>query len=381
MINLQVPFSTPNLDQWDQHILACQGHLLQSWAWGELKSRFGWSVYRLQAGPAAAQVLFRRLPLGFTIAYIPKGPLLDWAQPDQCRPLLAAIHAEARRRRAILLKIEPNLWSAEGNPHPLENPPPSPRESGGSRQQRDERFSSLGDAPPAHNGSSNSNEAALNFLTASGFIPADTIQPRTSLLIDISSSEADILAAMKQKTRYNIRLAEKKGVKVYQGSAADVSTFYQLAQVTAARDGFGVHSLEYYRAAFQLFSPERCALWLAEFEGQPLAALMAFCQGEEAYYFYGASSNQQRHLMAPYLIQWAAIRWAKRQGCTRYDLWGIPDANLASLEAEFERRHTGLWGVYRFKRGFGGQWVQSVGAFDYVYQPLLYRLYKFRRHI
>jgi lipid II:glycine glycyltransferase (peptidoglycan interpeptide bridge formation enzyme) len=184
---------------------------------------------------------------------------------------------------------------------------------------------------------------------------------------------------MKQKTRYNIRLAERKGVIVRQGSAADVATFHRLALVTAARDGFGVHSRDYYQAACDLFSPDHCVLLVAEFEGQPLATLMAFRQGREAYYFYGASANEHRNLMAPYLLQWTAMRWAKSQGCTRYDLWGIPDADPAILEAEFEQRHDGLWGVYRFKRGFGGQWLQSVGAFDYVYYPLLYRLYKLMR--
>ena len=106
---------------------------------------------------------------------------------------------------------------------------------------------------------------------------------------------------------------------------------------------------------------------------------MAFRQGQDAYYFYGASSNEYRNLMATYLIQWAAIRWAKSQGCTRYDLWGIPDADLTTLEAEFQQRRDGLWGVYRFKRGFGGQVVQSIGAYDYVYSPLLYQLYNLRR--
>ncbi|MBI1879457.1 MAG: peptidoglycan bridge formation glycyltransferase FemA/FemB family protein [Chloroflexi bacterium] len=341
--------------QWDAHLLARHGHFLQSWAWGELKSRFGWTAVRAQVDDAAAQILFRRLPLGLTLAYIPKGPLVDWADGDQGRALLVVIHAEARKRRAILLKVEPNVWSADCNPH-----------------------SSVWSPKLALN-SSGIAKAAINFLTQAGFIPADTIQPRTSLVIDLSGDEAAILAAMKQKTRYNIRLAEKKGVIVRPGNAADVTVFHQLALVTAARDGFGVHSLDYYQAAYDLFAPDHCALLSAEFEGQPLAGLMAFSQGREAYYFYGASATRHRDLMAPYLLQWAAIRWAKNQGCACYDLWGIPDADLATLEAEFEQRHNGLWGVYRFKRGFGGQWVQSVGGFDYIYNPLLYQLYKLRR--
>ena len=329
--------------QWDADLLARQGHLLQSWAWGELKSRFGWSVVRLQVGNAAAQLLFRHLPVGLTLAYIPKGPLVDWADGEQCRALFDAINFEAKKRRAIFLKAEPDFWSPE--------------------LALDTSLANT----------------AVNFLTQSGFVATDTIQPRTSLVIDLSHDEANILAAMKQKTRYNIRLAERKGVIVRQGSAADIAIFHRLALVTAARDGFGVHSLDYYQAAYDLFSPGHCVLLVAEFDDQPLAALMAFSQGREAYYFYGASANEHRNLMAPYLLQWTAMRWAKNQGCTRYDLWGIPDADPATLEAEFEQRHEGLWGVYRFKRGFGGQWLQSIGAFDYVYNPLLYRLYKLMR--
>ncbi|MBE7551083.1 MAG: peptidoglycan bridge formation glycyltransferase FemA/FemB family protein [Anaerolineales bacterium] len=331
--------------EWDSYLLTHHGHLLQSWAWGELKGRFGWSAVRVRppGDKAAAQILFRRLPLGLTLAYIPKGPVVDWTDSEQCRTFFAALHAEAKKRRAVLLKFEPNLWSPD--------------------------FSL--DFPHA--------EAAVNLLTRSGFTPADAIQPRTSLVIDLSGDEAAILAAMKQKTRYNIRLAEKKGVTIRHGGPEDVTIFYQLAQITAVRDSFGVHNLDYYRAAYDLFAPDRCALLLAEFAGRPLAALMAFSFGREAYYFYGASSSEQRNLMAPYLLQWEAIRWAKSQGCTRYDLWGIPDADLVTLEAEFERRHDNLWGVYRFKRGFGGQWVQSIDAFDYVYNPLLYQFYKLVR--
>jgi lipid II:glycine glycyltransferase (peptidoglycan interpeptide bridge formation enzyme) len=320
---------------WDNFITAHYGHLLQTWAWGQLKAGFGWTPHRLQVGGAAAQILFKRLPLGLTIAYIPKGPVLDWENPGQCRMLLDAVHAEARKRRAIFLRIEPHIEQ----PHALTG----------------------------------------ECLKNAGFVAGDTIQPQTSLVLDISGDEDSVQAAMKQKTRYNIRLALKKGVAVRQGQADDVQIFHNLSLTTADRDGFGVHSLEYYRACLELFAPQRCALFIAEFAGQPIAALMAFCQGRDAYYFYGASANRYRNLMPSYLIQWVAIQWARQQGCTRYDLWGIPNADLATLEAEFQNRSDGLWGVYRFKRGFGGRYVQSLGAFDYVYNPVLYRLYKLRR--
>jgi lipid II:glycine glycyltransferase (peptidoglycan interpeptide bridge formation enzyme) len=124
-------------------------------------------------------------------------------------------------------------------------------------------------------------------------------------VVDLSGSEADYSGGHETEDRYNIRLAERKGVTVRQGGEADLPTFYTLSQLTAARDGFGTHSLAYYRAAFDLFGPEQVALLLAEFEGEALAGLMVFCQGQDAYYFYGASSNNQRHLMPAYLLQWA----------------------------------------------------------------------------
>jgi lipid II:glycine glycyltransferase (peptidoglycan interpeptide bridge formation enzyme) len=320
---------------WDNFIAARNGHLLQTWAWGELKAAFGWTPHRLQVDDTAAQILFKRLPLGFTVAYIPKGPVIDWDNSQQCRKLLDAVHAEAKQRRAVFLKIEPDV--------------------------------------------EHENVEMAERLIDMGFVSADTIQPQTSLTIEISGDEDSILAAMKQKTRYNIRLATKKGVTVRQGNADDVKIFHDLSLTTSDRDGFGVHSLAYYQACFNLFAPHRCALFIAEFEGEPIAALMAFCQGQDAYYFYGASANQYRNLMPTYLIQWAAIQWAKEQGCTRYDLWGVPDADPKTLETEFKNRNDGLWGVYRFKRGFGGKYVQTIGAFDYVYNPLLYKFYKMRR--
>jgi lipid II:glycine glycyltransferase (peptidoglycan interpeptide bridge formation enzyme) len=322
---------------WDTFITTHNGHLLQTWAWGQLKAHFGWIPHRLQVDNTAAQILFKRLPLGLTIAYIPKGPVVDWNNPQQCQTLLAAIHAEAKKRRAIFLKIEPDI----------------------------ER----------------SSIQVLEFLNQMGFTASDTIQPQTSLIIDIRNDENAILAAMKQKNRYNIRLAIKKGVAVRQGNASDVEIFHNLALTTSDRDRFDVHNLAYYQICFDLFAPDRCALFIAEFEGEPIAALMAFCQNENAYYFFGASANQYRNLMPSYLVQWFAIQWAKEQGCTRYDLWGIPNANLATLEAEFQNRSDGLWGVYRFKRGFGGRYVQNIGAFDYVYNPLLYKLYKMCRGV
>jgi len=149
-----------------------------------------------------------------------------------------------------------------------------------------------------------------------------------------------------------------------------------LMDATGERDGFGVHTQAYYQRAYDLFAAwGACSILLASYEGQPLAAMMVFVRGKRAWYFYGASNNEERNRMPTYLLQWEAMRWAAARGCTEYDLWGVPDASEEELEANFTNRYDGLWGVYRFKRGFGGRLVRSAGAWDRVYHPMLYRLY------
>ncbi len=316
-----------------------QAHLLQATPWGELKSRFGWAAQRValtdtsQAIVAGAQILYRRLPyrLG-VLAYAPKGPLVCWQDDALVARLVAALDQAARQRGALVLCVEPEL-------------PDTPQHA-----------ANLGRA---------------------GFVPGLTAyQPRRTILVDLSPDEAGILGAMKSKTRYNVRLAARKGVGVHQGSGDDVEIFNQLAAITGERNRFGVRSPAYHRAAYELFAPHgQVALFLAEYQGEPLAGVVAFGLGRTAWYFYGASSNAHRNLMAPYAVQWAAMRWAKARGCTTYDLWGVPDEDSESLESQFAERRDGLWGVYRFKRGFGGALWRSVGAWDRVYRPLRYRLY------
>lgn len=319
-----------NIDDWEQFLANCpDAHLLQTSTWGELKAAFGWRVERLLV-PAGvgAQILFRPLPLGYSIAYIPRGPV-----GDDWQALWPEVDALCREKRAVLLKIEPDVWE------PLQVEAPAP--------------------PPGFRKS------------------AHAIQPARTLVVDLQGEESQILDRMKQKTRYNVRLALKRGVVV--GTSADIDVFYRLMQTTGERDRFGVHSLEYYQQAYELFFPHgMCELFLAEIEGQPLAGLMAFARGRRAWYFYGASSDRYREYMPTYALQWEAMRWARERGCLEYDLWGVPDASEQQLEAQFSQRSDGLWGVYRFKRGFGGVLRRSAGPWDRVYNTPLYALYSLR---
>lgn len=301
-----------------------QAHIMQSPAWGELKAGELWTPIHLQKDACGTLLLVRRLALGYTLAYIPKGPLgADW---DSLWPEIDVI---CRENKVVFLKIEPDCWQA--------------------------------DEPD---------------LRKHGFKPSPrNIQPRRTIMVDISRDEDEILGAMKQKTRYNIRLADRKGVVVKPSS--DIKTFYELMSVTGERDGFGVHTLEYYQRAYDLFhSAGKGELLIAEYEGQPLAGLFLLYNGERAWYMYGASNNQHREKMPTYLIQWEAIRLAKKHGCKEYDLWGVPDHDEELLEAQFTRRDDGLWGVYRFKRGFGGEVRRFGTAWDRVYNPVLYAGYQ-----
>jgi lipid II:glycine glycyltransferase (peptidoglycan interpeptide bridge formation enzyme) len=332
---------TVTASEWDAFVASHpDGHILQTPAWGDLKCAFGWSAARVGIKKdgvvvAGAQVLFRPLPTGlYTIAYIPKGPLVDWSNAPLVEFLFKSLDNVAQSANAVFLKIEPP-------------------------------------------DSSKNLEAQLsNFqLPTSNLKSASNIQPRRSIVVDLRSDEETILAAMKQKTRYNVRLAAKKDVVVT--ASEDIEAFCALMKVTGERDEFGVHDEKYYRKAYELFRPlDRAQLFVATFEGKPLAALMLFVLGKRAWYFYGGSSNEERNRMPAYLLQWEAMRWAKARGVEEYDLWGVPDEEEDVLEANFETRHEGLWGVYRFKRGLGGKLVRAPGAVDRVYSGALYKLYE-----
>jgi lipid II:glycine glycyltransferase (peptidoglycan interpeptide bridge formation enzyme) len=304
-------------------------HILQSAAWGQLKADFGWRVLHLTLSDCGAQLLIKQVLPGIRFAYIPKGPV-----GVNLHNLWQEIDPLCRQLKCVFLKVEPDSWPNE-----------------------------------ASNGVSSQQQIPNNYRQSD-----HSIQPKQTLIIDISDDESQILGRMKQKTRYNINLAMKKNVIVKPRS--DLDSFYHLMEITGQRDQFGIHSSTYYQRAYDLFHiHDQCQLLVAEYEGIPLSALMVFVYGTRAWYFYGASSNSNRDLMPNYLLQWEAIRWAKSKSCKEYDLWGIPDADLATLEANYNKLSTGLWGVYRFKRGFGGELRRSSGAWDRVYNPYLYRLY------
>ena len=295
-------------------------HLLQTRAWGELKARFGWEA----DNTASPLMLYRRLPLGLRLAYVPRGPKPTAAQ-------LTALSTAARRRGAFMLKLEPDV---EDTPDAVAD------------------LLALGLQPSPH-----------------------AIQPRRSIVIDLAGSADDVLARMKQKTRYNVRLAEKKGVTVRVGNLADLPLLYKMYAETSVRDGFVIRDENYYMTVWKLFMSEESSSLvthpsaiplIAEVDNEPVAAIFLFMFAERGYYVYGMSRDKHREKMPTYLLQWAAMKHAKAHGCLTYDLWGAPDI--------FDESDS-MWGVYRFKEGLGGEVVRTLGAYDFAPNKFWYSMY------
>jgi peptidoglycan pentaglycine glycine transferase (the first glycine) len=353
---------------WDPLISEQNASLLQSWRWGEFKRGSGWSPFRFSLGAQPnpiiyGQVLYRtvpRLPVPVSIGYLPRGPVYfpsSQGDKEAEKSFWRAIHRESRKRGAIFLKVEPNIAINEVTPKSVVN----------------------------------ARMAAL------GFQPSGRLQPARTWVLDIDKSEDDLLKAMKPKTRYNLRLAGKRGVTIRRATGLDdIKAFHALLDVTGKRDEFGIHTFSYYEQLWRIFGSngegpgaEAGMVVLladhpdmAERDTGPIGGLLAFRFGHEAIYMYGASDNRGREHMPNYLLQWEAIRWAKEHGCTLYDFWGIPDPpsddgeeGKESADVSPTNTRSGLRGVYWFKRGFGGREIEYPGAYDYIYNPLLYKLW------
>ncbi|HET7009378.1 MAG TPA: peptidoglycan bridge formation glycyltransferase FemA/FemB family protein [Anaerolineales bacterium] len=333
--------------EWDSALLAFrEAHILQAWMWGEFKAKVGWSPTRhvwTEGGRivGAAQVLERRWPSrrglpSAGLLYAPKGPIVDWSSEGTVRPILEDLERLAVRRRAIFLKIDPDV------PAPVAGVSAESGSNPGSRIS--EVLCSLGWKP--------SNEQ---------------IQFRSTFRLDLGLDEQDLLARMKSKTRYNIHLAERRGVRVRPAGLEDLDLLYSMYAETAVRDGFVIRPRPYYLDAWGVpLRSDRAKALIAEIEGRPVAGLILFHFGSTAWYFYGMSRSAHRQDMPTYLLQWEAIRWAKAQRFTTYDMWGAPDTSDPEDP---------MFGLYRFKAGFGADHMRMLGAWDYPARPGLYRLY------
>ncbi len=341
-------------------------HFLQTYEWGQVKAKYGWEPIYLvwdREGkmkeakdisnlssfafyPSAAALVLKRQVIrnGFaarlSILYSPKGPLLDWKNEPLRSRVLDDLQSFAKKQGAIFLKMDPDVTLGTGIPKSEE------------------------DVINYHG------RAVSLLVRRKGWkYSADQIQFKNTVLIDLNPSEEEMLARMKQKTRYNVRLAEKKGVMLRVGTKDDLSMLYKMYAETSVRDGFVIRDEKYYKTVWNLFmdsSEPSCEPLIAEVDGGPVAAIFVFYFAGRAYYVYGMSRDAHREKMPTYLLQWEAMKRAKAKGCTVYDLWGAPDV--------FDESDS-MWGVYRFKEGLGGQVVRTLGAWDFAPSPLWYKMY------
>ncbi|MHB8776639.1 MAG: lipid II:glycine glycyltransferase FemX [Anaerolineales bacterium] len=360
--------------EWNQIISQLpEPHFLQSWEWAQVKAKYGWIPYyavwdangefhietditRLSSFvfPVIAavlilkrQILSYRFAARLSILYAPKGPLLDWSNESLRTRVLDDLQSFARKQGAIFLKIDPDVMLGRGVPD------------------------SEGDV------AENSGQTVRSDLKRRGWVySSDQIQFRNTVLVDLTAAEDEILMRMKPKTRYNVRLAEKKGVAVRAGRVDDLPMLYKLYAETSVRDGFVIRDENYYMGVWKLFMSNletlklsnlpACVPLIAEVDGEPVAAIFLFMFAGRAYYVYGMSRNAHREKMPAYLLQWQAMKRAKAKGCTAYDLWGAPET--------FDESDS-MWGVYRFKEGLGGEVVRTLGAYDFAPNKFWHKLY------
>jgi len=344
-------FGQNALTGWNSEIAALPGaHILQTWEWGQFKAIYDWrpipKIWRGEQDEikAAAMVLQRSIrPAGFgpefKVLYVPRGPMLDWQDVELRQTVLADLKELAKKAGAIFIKIDPEVILGRGIP-------------------------AEGGAPQI---SENANGVLMDFRRLGWHYSQDQIQFRNTVTIDLSGTEEDWLARMKQKVRYNLRLAQKKGVTVRKGTLDDLPLVYRMYAETSVRDGFVIRPEGYYRHAWEGFIKSGMAeVLLAEVDGEVVAGLILFFFAGKAWYLYGMSRQIHRDKMPNYLLQWEAMRSARAHDCMQYDLWGAPDA--------FDESDA-MWGVFRFKEGLGGEVIRFIGAWDYPSRPLLYRLY------
>jgi len=337
-------------DKWNDNLVSFSGaHVLQTREWGQVKASVGWKpiykVWKDDRGEIVgmALILIRTIRLGkatpeIKIIYIPKGPVLDWRNQELCKQIILDLEKFGRSKGAVFIKIDPDVEIGFGIP---EDPEAEEIKSGenirGELINSDWRYSN------------------------------DQIQYKNSMLIDLSPELEKILANMKQKTRYNIRLAGRNGVVIREGSQQDSDLLFEMYAETSMRDGFVIRDSSYYELTWSIFMRAGMASPLiAEFEGEPIAGVVPFYFAGKTWFLFGMSRDIFREKMPNYLLQWSVISKAKSLGCTVYDLWGAPD--------DFHKEDP-MWGVYKFKAGFGAQVVRRIGAWDLVLRPNLYQLY------
>jgi len=312
-----------------------KGHILQTLEWAQVKSDNWRHVYIMIKDAdeikASMLLLIRKLPVvGKNMIYSPRGPVCDMHDMNVLSFLMNEVKKLAKQYNAIMLKIDPDI--------------------------------------KAEDKTVVNNLESLGFKKSSEGLNFEGIQPRFVFRLDIRPSLDELMANLHNKTRYNIRLAQRKGVSVRMGTREDLPVFHKIMEITGLRDNFVVRSLEYFEKMYDcLYEKGYLELALAEYKGEIISGIICLFCGDKCWYLYGASSNEHRNVMPNYLLQWEMIKRAKERGCTMYDFRGVSgDLNPDNP----------LYGLYRFKKGFNGEFTEFIGEFDLVLSPFWYTMWQ-----
>ncbi len=306
----------------------------QSPEWARVKSNWKNEIILAEDGSGniigSLSVLIRRMPLFGDLMYSARGPVCDIHDASALRQLLEGAELLGMKYNAMALRMEPDV--------------------------------------PADDGDFRAIMTSLGCRIRPVRTARDCIQPNRVFRLDIrGKSEEQVLSGFSQKLRYNIRLAQRRGVVVREGTRDDLAAFHALMVRTARRDGFLARPLEYFQRVWDQLGPEHTCLLLAYFEGRPIAGAMPVFYGNKTWYAFGASADEHRNLMPCYLLQWEMIRRAIAHGCDIYDLRGV---------LEVTDDHDPGSGLYRFKRQFGGALTAFAGEVYVPYRQTAYRLYR-----
>ena len=306
-------------------------HPLQSWEWGEFRKKTGIAVERVgffDAGKLvrAIQITFHPIPvLGRTLGYLPKGTMPDEEQLDVLKQL-------GKQHNALFVKLEPDVSQLIGAP--------------------------------------NNQEKQIRFLLANGCVPGRPLFTKFTYQLDLTKTEAEILEGMHSKTRYNIRLAERKGVQIFENTTeAGMEQYLEILQETTSRQGFYAHSPEYFRLLWKtLGNTGMLRIFSAVYEDTIVASWVMFVFNNRLYYPYGASRSIHREVMASNLLMWEMIKLGKTLGCSSFDMWGSLGPEPNSKDPWF--------GFHKFKQGYGPALMEFIGTYDLILDPVMYKVFR-----
>ena len=308
-----------------------KGNFAQSYLWGKQKPMWQWDAIAVRGEDGAIRgslaVMTRKVPgIGRTLMYGCRGPVCDLDDRETFSQLLDGAKALAKKYKSYVIKIDPDV--------------------------------------PSSNTAFSSMLHSFGFRAKEGGKYFEAIQPRYVFRLNVEGkTEEELLANFHQKWRYNIRLAERKGVTVRICGKEMVPAFSDLMLTTGVRDGFVTRKPEYFAAMLDHLG-EHARLYMAfDPNDTPIAGTLAIHYGDKVWYLYGASSNEHRNLMPNYLLQWRMIQWAVETNCRIYDFRGV------SGDVSEDNP---LYGLFRFKQGFGGDFTEFVGEMDLVLSPVIY---------